>query len=69
MRRSERGLSIQREMLCRVVWCNSSKEIKSSPGGTRIACFRPALVTNARKGDTSAFVFPDSHTASTIRRA
>jgi hypothetical protein len=39
------------------------------PGGTCIACFRPVLVTNVRKGDTFTFVFPDSRTAPTIRRA
>jgi hypothetical protein len=38
-------------------------------GGTCIACFRPVLVTNVRKGDTFTFVFPDSRTPPTIRRA
>jgi hypothetical protein len=38
------------------------------PGGTCIACFRPVLVTNVRKGDTFTFVFPDSQTAPAIRR-
>jgi len=36
-------------------------------GGTCIACFRPVLVTNVRKGDTFTFVFPDAHTPPTIR--
>lgn len=39
------------------------------PGGTCIACFRPVLVTNVRKGDTFTFVFPDFHTPPTIRWA
>ena len=39
------------------------------PGGTCIACFRPVLVTNVRKGETFTFVFPDSRTAPTIRRS
>jgi RES domain-containing protein len=39
------------------------------PGGTCIACFRPVLVTNVRKGDTFTFVFPDLLTPPTIRRA
>lgn len=39
------------------------------PGGTRIACLRPVLVTHVRKGDTFTFVFPDSRTPPTIRRA
>jgi RES domain len=38
-------------------------------GGTCIACFRPVLVTNVRKGDTFTFVFPDSRTRPTIRRS
>jgi RES domain-containing protein len=38
-------------------------------GGTCIACFRPVLVTNLRKGDTFAIAFPNSHSAPTIRRA
>lgn len=38
-------------------------------GGTCIACFRPVLVTNVRKGDTFTFVFPDSRTPPTIRRS
>jgi hypothetical protein len=38
-------------------------------GGTCIACFRPVLVTNVRKGSVFTFVFRDSHTAPTIRRA
>jgi hypothetical protein len=39
------------------------------PGGTCIACFRPVLVTNVRKGDTFTFVFSDSRTPPTIRRS
>ncbi len=39
------------------------------PGGTCIACFRPVLVINVRKGDTFTFVFPDSRTPPTIRRS
>jgi hypothetical protein len=38
-------------------------------GGTCIACFRPVLVTNVRKGDTFTFVFADSFTPPAIRRA
>jgi hypothetical protein len=38
------------------------------PHGTCIACFRPVLVINVRKGDTFTFVFPDSRTPPTIRR-
>jgi hypothetical protein len=38
-------------------------------GGTCIACFRPVLVTNVRKGDTFTLVFQDSRTTPTIRRA
>lgn len=37
-------------------------------GGTCIACFRPVLVTNVRKGGIFTFVFPDSKSAPTIRR-
>jgi len=37
-------------------------------GGTCIACFRPVLVTNVRKGETFTFVFPDSRTPPVIRR-
>jgi hypothetical protein len=36
--------------------------------GTCIACFRPVLVTNVRKGFTFTFVFADSHTPPVIRR-
>jgi hypothetical protein len=39
------------------------------PSGICIACFRPVLVINVRKGDTFTFVFPDSSTPPTIRRA
>lgn len=38
-------------------------------GGTCIACFRPVLVTNVRKGEIFTFVFRDLHTPPTIRRA
>jgi hypothetical protein len=38
-------------------------------GGTCIACFRPVLVTSVRKGSVFTFVFPDSRTPPTIRRA
>ena len=38
-------------------------------GGTCLVCFRPVLVTNVRKGSIFTFVFADSHTAPTIRRA
>lgn len=38
-------------------------------GGTCIACFRPVLVTNVRKGYTFTFLFPDFRTPPTIRRA
>jgi hypothetical protein len=38
-------------------------------GGTCIACFRPVLVTNVRKGSVFTFVFPDARTPPTIRRA
>jgi len=37
------------------------------PRGTCIACFRPVLVINVRKGDTFRFVFPDSSSPPTIR--
>jgi hypothetical protein len=39
------------------------------PGGTCIACFRPVLVFNVRKGDTFTFIFSDSHTPPAIRRS
>ncbi|HST09968.1 MAG TPA: RES family NAD+ phosphorylase [Terriglobales bacterium] len=35
-------------------------------GGTCIACFRPVLVINVRRGNTFTFVFPDSMTPPTI---
>ena len=35
--------------------------------GTCIACFRPVLVTNVRKGRTFTFVFPDHRSAPTVR--
>ena len=38
-------------------------------GGTCLACFRPVLVTNVRKGYLYNFTFPDSRTAPKIRRA
>ena len=38
-------------------------------GGTCIACFRPVLVTNVRKGATFTFTFPDSNTRPIIRFA
>ena len=38
-------------------------------GGTCIACFRPVLVTNVPKGETFTFIFADSRTPPTIRRA
>ena len=38
-------------------------------GGTCSACFRPVLVTNVRKGSVFTFIFPDSRTPPTIRRA
>lgn len=38
-------------------------------GGTCLACFRPVLVTNVRKGRIYTFVFPDSRTDPTIRPA
>ena len=38
-------------------------------GGTCLACFRPVLVTNVRKGYIYTFVFRDSRTPPTIRRA
>jgi RES domain-containing protein len=37
-------------------------------GGTCIACFRPVLVTNVRKGDSFEFVFADWRTPPRIRR-
>jgi RES domain len=37
-------------------------------GGTCLACFRPVLVTNVRKGYVFTFVFPDSRSAPKIRR-
>jgi hypothetical protein len=37
-------------------------------GGTCLACFRPVLVTNVRKGDSFTFTFPDSRTPPTIHR-
>ncbi len=37
-------------------------------GGTCLACFRPALVTNVRKGDVFTFTFRDYKTAPVIRR-
>ena len=37
--------------------------------GTCLACFRPVLVTNVRKGYVYTFVFKDSRTPPTIRRA
>jgi hypothetical protein len=38
-------------------------------GGTCIACFRPVLVTNVRKGEIFTFVFADFRTSPKIRRA
>ena len=38
-------------------------------GGTCIACFRPVLVTNVRKGDVFTFTFPDSQSTPRVRRA
>ncbi len=38
-------------------------------GGTCLACFRPVLVTNVRKGYIYTFVFRDWRTAPTIHRA
>lgn len=38
-------------------------------GGTCIACFRPVLVTNIRKGYIYTFVFPDFKTPPKVRRA
>jgi RES domain-containing protein len=38
-------------------------------GGTCVACFRPVLVTNVRKGQIFTFVFRDYKTPPTIRRA
>jgi RES domain-containing protein len=37
-------------------------------GGTCIACFRPVLVVNVRKGNTFTFMFANSSTPPTIRR-
>ncbi len=37
-------------------------------GGTCLACFRPVLVTNVRKGDIYTFIFPDYRVAPKIRR-
>ena len=37
-------------------------------GGTCIACFRPVLVTNVRKGDSFTFTFADWRTPPRIRR-
>ena len=37
--------------------------------GTCIACFRPVLVINVRRGDTYTFVFPDAHSTPTVRLA
>lgn len=37
-------------------------------GGTNLACFRPVLVTNVRKGDTFNFTFSDPASAPRIRR-
>jgi RES domain-containing protein len=37
-------------------------------GGTCIACFRPVLVTNVRKGYTYRLTFPDADSAPRIRR-
>jgi hypothetical protein len=36
--------------------------------GTCIACFRPVLVTNVRRGNIFTFVFANSHTPPVIRR-
>jgi len=38
-------------------------------GGKCLACFRPVLVTNVRKGDTFTFSFPDFRNPPRIRRA
>ena len=38
-------------------------------GGTCVACFRPVLVGNVRKGSVFTFTFPDCNSAPTIRRA
>lgn len=38
-------------------------------GGTCIGCFRPVLVTNARKGEVFTFTFPNSRSAPRVRRA
>jgi RES domain-containing protein len=37
-------------------------------GGTCMACFRPVLVTNVRKGETYTFTFADYRTPPRIRR-
>jgi RES domain-containing protein len=37
-------------------------------GGTCLACFRPVLVTNVRKGEIFTFVFSDYNTPPRIRR-
>jgi RES domain-containing protein len=37
--------------------------------GTCLACFRPVLVTNVRKGESFTFVFSDSRTPPRIHRA
>ena len=37
-------------------------------GGTCLACFRPVLVTNVRKGSTFTFTFSDTRTRPTIAR-
>jgi RES domain-containing protein len=38
-------------------------------GGTCIACFRPVLVTNVRKGEIFTFTFPGPYAPPTIKRA
>jgi hypothetical protein len=38
-------------------------------GGRCLACFRPVLVTNVRKGDTFTFTFPTENLPPRIRRA
>jgi len=38
-------------------------------GGTCIACFRPVLVTNVRKGEVFTIAFADAEAAPTIQRA
>ena len=37
-------------------------------GGTCIACFRPVLVTNVRKGETYTLQFPDANSAFRVLR-